>query len=392
LVLARLARLHRADPRFPSYGRETDVIRALLLGGTGNFGSYIARALSPDPAIQLILASRSLDRAVAAAEALGAVNPAEAGAIDLDSPDLTAQIAAAKPNFVIHAVGPFQAQDYRVAEAAIAIHAHYCDLADARAFVAGIGALDGAAKAAGVAVIAGASSVPCLTAAFLDHYAPCFERMDRAHYGISAAQATNRGLGTAAAILSYVGLPFQRLEQGRPKRAFGWQGLTAVRYPELGVRLFGDCDVPDLALFPDRYPDLHSLRFVAGHEIKLLHLGTWALSWLVRLRLLPPLERYSARLLRWSFLFDRLGSDRSGFHLRLDGVGRDGKPKSLRTFLIARQAHGPYIPCMPAIILARRIATGIGPVPGARPCLDLISLDDYIAALSGLDVRLIEPA
>jgi len=50
---------------------------------------------------------------------------------------------------------------------------------------------------------------------------------------------------------------------------FGWQGLNGVRYPELGLRLFGYCDIPDLELFPDRYRDLRSLRFVAGHEVKL---------------------------------------------------------------------------------------------------------------------------
>ncbi len=366
------------------------ILRVLLLGGTGNFGSYIARALSANSTIQLIIASRSLVRATAAAESLGAVNPAEAAAINIDSPDLGDQIAAAHPKLIIHAVGPYQGQDHRVAKAAIAARAHYLDLADARHFVASIGELHGAAKAAGVAVIAGASSVPCLTAAFLDHYAPQFARMTGAHYGISAAQQTNRGLGTAAAVLSYVGRPFTRLEDGKPKLVFGWQGLTAVRYPELGLRLFGDCDVPDLALFPGRYPDLASLRFVAGHEIKLLHLGTWALSWLVRFGLLPPLERFGERLLRWSLLFDRLGSDRSGFHMQLDGTGKDGAPRSVRLFLIARQAHGPYIPCMPAIILARRIAGGDIPKAGARPCLDLINLNEYLNALRGFDVRLIE--
>lgn len=53
-------------------------------------------------------------------------------------------------------------------EAAIACGAHYCDIADAREFVTGIGVLDEAAKAAGVAVIAAANSIPALTAAYAD--------------------------------------------------------------------------------------------------------------------------------------------------------------------------------------------------------------------------------
>ena len=61
---------------------------------------------------------------------------------------------------------------YRVARAAIAAGAHYIDLADDGAFVAGIGALDEEARAAGVAVISGASSVPAISAAALDELVP----------------------------------------------------------------------------------------------------------------------------------------------------------------------------------------------------------------------------
>jgi hypothetical protein len=273
-----------------------------------------------------------------------------------------------------------------VARAAIAAGAHYLDLADARQFVATISELDASAKAAGVAVIAGASSVPCLTAAFLDCYGPRFAKLTSASYGIAAAQATNRGLGTAAAILSYVGKPFTILEAGRSKRVFGWQGTQVVRYPELGLRLFGYCDIPDLELFPKRYPTLRDLSFVAGHEVTMLHIGTWLLSWLVRLRLVSSLSASASALLKASFLFDRLGSDKSGFHMFLRGIGHDGEPAEIRIFMIARQVHGPYIPCLPAIILARRIAAGEELPPGARPCLDLICLDELLEEMEQLDV------
>ena len=51
------------------------------------------------------------------------------------------------------------------ARAAIEAGMHYADLADARAFVCGIGELDEAARAAGVLVCGGASSVPALAGA-----------------------------------------------------------------------------------------------------------------------------------------------------------------------------------------------------------------------------------
>ena len=361
------------------------MIRVLIIGGYGNFGSYVARALADDSNISILIGGRSKAKADAFAASLAAVNPASGCFVDIDS-NIGARMREIRPDLVIHTTGPFQAQDHRVARAAIAVGAHYLDLADARQFVATIGELDADAKTARVAVIAGASSVPCLTAAFIDRYRSKFATLSSAVYGIAAAQATNRGLGTAAAILSYVGKPFSILAGGRNRRVYGWQGLHAVRYPELGVRLFGYCDIPDLELFPHRYPDLRDLRFVAGHEVKLLHIGTWILSWIVRLGLVKSLSPYAKQLLELSFLFDPLGSDKSGFHMFLSGTGKDGRDLTVRIFMIARQVHGPNIPCIPAILLARRIAGGEAPAPGARPCLDLIDLGEFMSALSDLDI------
>lgn len=72
--------------------------------------------------------------------------------------------------------------------------------------------------------------------------------------------------------------------------------------------------------------------------------------------------------------------------MTLSGVGPDGKPKRTRFFLVARSGHGPYIPCMPAILLARKLSRGEVDKRGAMPCLDLIGLDEYLDALSGLDI------
>ena len=359
--------------------------RVLIIGGYGNFGSCIARALATDPNISLLIGGRSKSKADAFAAGLDAVNPASGCMLDIDQ-NVQTRLREIGPDIVIHTTGPFQLQDHRVARAAIAAGAHYVDLADARHFVATIGELDQEARTAGVAVIAGASSVPCLTAALIDRYRPRFRRLTSAVYGIAAAQATNRGLGTAAAVLSYVGKPFTILWNGRRRQVFGWQGLHAVRYPELGLRLFGYCDIPDLELFPERYPELRTHEFVAGHEVKLLHIGTWLLSWAARLRLVKSLSPYAERLLKLSFLFDPLGSDKSGFHMFLNGVAPDGQQETIRIFMIARQVHGPYIPCVPAIVLARRIAAGEQIAPGARPCLDLVTLDEIMAAIAHLDI------
>jgi hypothetical protein len=125
------------------------------------------------------------------------------------------------------------------------------------------------------------------------------------------------------------------------------------------LRLFGNCDIPDLTLFPVRYPTLRSMRFAAGHELKLLHLGTRALGALVRLGSIKSLDRHAWFLLRLARLFDPLGSGRSGFHGILAGTDHDGRAQRRRFHLIARSGHGPYIPCIPAIVLARQLARGL---------------------------------
>ena len=361
------------------------VARVLIIGGYGNFGSYIARSLAGDSNIRLLIGGRSAEKARAFAASLDAAHPAEGHALDIDG-NIAEALTRIAPEIVIHTTGPFQAQDHRVARACIAAGCHYLDLADAREFVATIDRLDAAAKANGVLVVSGASSVPCLTAAVIDAYLPDFTRLEAVDYGISAAQHTNRGLATTSAVLSYVGKPMTMLRNGTMKTVYGWENSHAERYPGLGWRLFGNCDIPDLSLFPRRYPTLKSMRFAAGHELKLLHIGTRILGALVRLRLIGSLSDYAEGLLRFGFLFDRFGSGRSGFHMILTGTGPDGKPKQRRFMIIARSGHGPYIPCMPAILLARRLAKGEVRQRGASPCVDLIDLDAYLTALEGLDI------
>ena len=362
--------------------------RVLIIGGYGNFGSYIARSLADDDKIDLVIGGRSLSKAQAFADELKAHNRADAACLDING-DLDTCLKSIKPDVVIHTTGPFQSQDYRVAQACIRSRCHYVDLADARQFVCGIVRLNAQAMAQEVLVVSGASSVPCLTAAVVDAYLPTFSKLQSLDYGISAAQQTNRGLATTSAVLSYVGKPIAMLRHGKFRDVIGWQDLHCMRYPELGWRMFGNCEIPDLDLFPRRYPNLTDMRFSAGHELKVLHLATWALSWLVRWGLVKSLSRYSSALLKVAFLFDFMGSAKSGFHMILKGQGHDGNSIERRFYIVAKSGHGPYIPCMPAILLTKKLARAEISERGAKPCLDLIGLKEYVSALRGLDIKVI---
>ncbi len=368
--------------------------RVLIIGGYGNFGGHIARSLASDPGIQLRIAGRSLDKAQRFIAQLPGNREALPVALDIGT-NLRTVLAETSPDIVVHTTGPFQGQSYAVAEACLQQGCHYIDLADARGFVAGIERYDREARDRDVLIVSGASSVPCLSAAVIDHYREKFQSLQKIDYGISAAQRTNGGPATLTAILSYVGKPFKSLQEGRERIVYGWQGLHAQRYPRLGRRWFGYCDIPDLELFPGRYPDLKTLRFSAGTELSVLHIGLWLLSWQVRLRMLSMPGRFAPRLLSLASLLDRFGSNRSGFHMCLSGLDRDGMPRTERFFMLAGSGHGPFIPCIPSILLAKGLANGRITARGARPCLDLIDLQSYLDALKALDIeviRLTDPA
>lgn len=365
-------------------------MRVLLLGGYGNFGTRIAQELARDATIDLVLAGRDADAAQRLAAQLRVHGRArvDAVALDVDRADLGASFVKLAPDLVIHTCGPFQGRDYRVAQAALAAPAHYIDLADARDFVTGITALDTHARDCRRLAVSGASSVPGLSAAVIDRYAAEFATLSDIDIGISPGNRTPRGTATVAAILSYVGRPMPAWHGGMRHVVTGWQGLHRHRYPQpVGTRWLSHCDVPDLDLFPVRYRGLQNLRFAAGLEIGLLHVGLWLLSWPVRWRLLPRLDRWTSALKRMSEWFLARGSDVGAMHVRLSGTATDGRPLRLTWTLIAASGHGLQVPATAAVVLARKLARGELTTTGAMPCLDLFTVDEFLEALGDYDIR-----
>jgi hypothetical protein len=107
---------------------------------------------------------------------------------------------------------------------------------------------------------------------------------------------------------------------------------------------------------------------------------------LVRICLIRNLEKYAALLLRLSFYFDWLGSSDSAFHMVLSGKDENQNNKNITFELTARSGDGPYIPCIPAILITKKLTRYAIEKRGAFPCLDFISLDEYLNALNGLDI------
>jgi saccharopine dehydrogenase-like NADP-dependent oxidoreductase len=358
----------------------------LVLGGYGFFGTRICRALATHPSLRLLIGGRDADQARRLARQLG-LAPEQALAIDANAPGLAQRLRELGVSTLIHTAGPFQGQDYRVARAAIDAGANYMDLADGRAFVAGIGQLDELARARGVFVTSGASSLPALSSAVVDRYLPRFRQLTSIRHGI-ASGARAPGLATMRGVFGYCGKPFARLVGGRTEQTYGWLDLQRHHFSApVGPRLLGSCDVPDLALFPDRYPGLQTVTFHAGFASAAGHLLVWAAAQLVRYGVLRSLTGLVAPLHAVSQWLEPCVSDKGAMFVAMDGIGVDGQALSLEWQLVAAQNHGPHIPCGAAIALAGKLARGDALPSGAMPCMGILTVEDYLLALQGFDVR-----
>jgi len=358
----------------------------LVLGGYGFFGQRISAALASTPSMRVLVGGRNLERARAASRAIGL--PAESG-VELDARDdsFSDLLRHLHVDVLIHTAGPFQSQDYSVARAAIDAGCHYIDLADARQFVAGIGALSARASAAGVSVVSGASSVPALSSAVIDRYLPKFRRLGAIRIGISSG-ARAPGLATVRGIFSYGGKPIRSWKDGAWADTHGWLDLSRHSFPPpLGKRWLGSCDIPDLELFPKRYPSVQTVSFQAGFASDLGHLVVWGVACLVKGGILTNMSSFASPLNRLSRVMEPIVSDKGGMFVTLEGEGADGASCRVEWNLIAEQNHGPHIPCGAAIALARKIASGVSLPTGAMPCMGLLSVEEFLEPLRDLKVR-----
>jgi hypothetical protein len=343
-------------------------VRVVVLGGAGNFGARIVRGLLQDRNIELISAGRSAQRVAGAGQVSTAM-------LDVAAADFAARLAALAPGLVVHCVGPFQGQDYRVAEAALAAGAHYLDLADGRGFVANFASANhAAARTAGRCAISGASTLPALSGAVLDRLCADLQPQD-IDICIAPGQRAPRGAATLGAVLSYLGRPVQVWEEGTWRRRTGWMDLRRVPLG-FATRWAALCDVPDLELLPRRYPQLRSARFHAALEFGIEHMALWLLAGLRRTGLPLPVVRWSVALNGMAGWLDALGGEWGGMRVSVLGQQVDGRKLRRTWFLTAPAIDGPEIPCMAAILLARRIAVGKAPGPGAMACMGLLELDE----------------
>ncbi|OYU46741.1 MAG: saccharopine dehydrogenase [Burkholderiales bacterium PBB4] len=350
-------------------------MKVMVLGGYGNFGARISRALAGNAGIELLVAGRSEAKAEGFAQNL---TGARGVAVDWSATGFVDHLRAWNVGLVIHSAGPFQGQGYGVARASAAAGAHYIDLADGRRFVCDFPVhMDASFKAAGCVGITGASTVPALSSAVVEALTLGWAQLDAVDICIAPAQTAPRGVATLEAVLSYCGKSVPVWQEGRWQERIGWAELQRVEFLRLKPRVGAICDIPDLELFPKRYGVRDRVVFRAALEVSLTQRALALLARLRRAGVWPRPDKLARMLNAGAPVFDRWGSALGGMVVRVAGLNENCQLDHKAWHIAADHDHGPEIPCMAAIVLARRLAQGEAMPAGARACVGLHQLGEF---------------
>lgn len=372
--------------------------RVLILGGYGTFGSRIAEMLGSEPNLHVIVAGHDLFKAELLADRLQQQHSAtdtksrctfEGLRLDHESASLTVQLKDLDLDLLIHCAGPFQQQDYHVPDACIANGIHYLDIADAASFVSEIETLNQSAEDAGCTVISGASSLPALSSAVIQVLGKPFHKIDDIEINIAPAHRISRGLATVRAGFESLGTELTLLRNGQPVLSYSGGELRKITLGHpVGERQVCNFDVPDLRLIPTLMPEVKNLRFGTGVQPTLLQWGLALSARLARIHrpsTIPDPLPYLARLGHWLAARWPGGSDHGGMQVEITGIA-GGAGQRARWQILGLNGDGPWIPAAPAAAMARKLVRGEYSNHGARPCWQLLSLEEILRELEAYSV------
>ena len=356
-------------------------MRVTIIGGTGVFGSRLARMLRKDGHTVTIASTRP-QAARSFADEIGAA------VVQFDRAQPTDHLFADKPDIIVDAAGPFQAygeRPYRLAAAAIENRVHYLDFSDDSTFCIGIADLDSRARQAGVFALSGVSSVPALSSAVVGALSNDMEDISRIDTAILPGNRAPRGKSVMAAIMGQAGRPGGYFANGQPGTAPNWSNPKAFRLSDGTRRRAWQIEVPDSTLFGPFF-SARNVTFRAGLELPIMNYSLWGLSAL-RARIPIPVGPGFVSLAHW--LADRLqslGTDTGGMVVNVTGHTAHRWTRATWSLLMTG-GDGPFIPATPA----RAIINNPERVsPGARPALCELPLHSFVDAMDGLNARITE--
>ena len=349
-------------------------MKGVVIGGAGVFGSRLSEMLIRD-GHDVVIAGRGVATQRVAA-ALGA------GALMLDrSGDLT-PLWQTTPDVVVDAAGPFHAygQDpHRLPRAAIEHGVHYLDLSDVAEFCAGITTLDSEARAAGVIVLSGISTVPAISSSVAAALTLKADSIDTIDSAILPGNRAPRGRSVVASILHQCGRPFALTLDGQSVQVRGWSRPDRYRLSSRVRRKGWMIAVPDQHLLPQAF-GARSVLFRAGLELGVMN-HVLALFSVLRGRWPFALPDWMIGMVfRLAELFKPFGSDTGGMAVRVT-YARDGAWRRAVWRLFVAGGDGPYVPGVPVRAALRDLAA----LPaGAGPAVKCLPMESLTAAMADL--------
>lgn len=401
-------------------------MRVLVLGGNGLFGHRVGRLFSQwrsEEAVEILIGCRSQEKASRAVQTLQSFqNRSKSGNASIsfvpfvtgdlpsvhessDQSDRHWQdlLRSSEAKIVINTVGPFvlhNSQNTDASDAAQSIAScftmakhcamqgiHYIDLADERAYLQAFEKqLDSLAQQNQVCLVTGASTTPGLTmeivkmmyeATYPSDGAPVWDQLNTLTWALSPGNRIGdegTGAATVESILRTVGKEITPAEgRNESRRQFVWDRVVTFPFRWLGERRFvAPVDQADIDVASREYGSSHSVPVSCYAGIE-LHSMTWSLSFLSRLfRLVPAFKEPIIRLSTYlTPLTRKLGTDRGGFAVEVEGSSEGQSPKRRRFDLIAEKGDGPFIPALPSFCIACHLLSHLNkasPVSGAVIC------------------------
>ncbi|MEN8918784.1 MAG: DUF4166 domain-containing protein [Octadecabacter sp.] len=352
-------------------------MKVLVIGGTGMFGSRLCELLARD-GHDVTIASRNKPDPARMPELATFTHIA----FDRNGP-LT---GFEEFDVIADAAGPFHAygdDPYRIAKAAIEAKTHYFDLCDNADFCQGISALDDAAKAAGVTVASGMSSVPAVSSAVVK--ALCAGQTPlMIETAILPGNKAPRGRAVVESILNQTGQNYIERQGGRDTLVRSWSAPKTYDlggYKRQGWRI----EIPDQRLFPDHF-NCPTVSFRAGLELGVMRYGLGALSFLRSKLGFGVANWFVSLMMLGAKALAPFGTDRGGMVVEVT-LPQGGSFIRKKWVMRAENGDGPYTPA----IAIRAACRDLGALKtGAGPALSLITLDQIEACFGDLNIQTVQ--
>ena len=350
-------------------------------GADGDCGRRISSVLAADPEIECIIGGHPTHRGQQLAQEIRATF----AVVDVREPrSITSALTDVFA--VVNACGPFREHDYTMAEQCAQRGIHYIDMADTRAYVAGISELKTKAVRSHCAIVTGANTLPAVSSALIESLTRDFVKIDDIHIAISIESNNLRAFITIPEIVNCAGSVIRLKQNGHWRQAYGWSESRRLRFPEpIGKRRVFLFDAPDLDLLPQRY-GATTVTFHTGLYSSIFNASLYLLAGLKRRGWVKDRSRLASFLAGIGKVFGvLLNTNASGMSILIRGV-KDEKNHERQAYLVMRDGISPAIPCSPAIALIKKwVRDGVGET-GAFPCVGLLTWDEIKAELLDHDI------